>query len=193
MRIIKTLAALAAVTAATLALAGQDETMAKPSFSVTQSTMINAAVAAIDHETRLVTLDLGDGESFTFKASPEARNLGQVEVGDVVTAEYVENFSIRVVANEGMEAGFGEVAAMARTDEGQMPGVMATDTQIITATVEEINIEANTFKLKGADGMVEEYVARNPENLKRAAVGDLVVMTMTSGVAITVEEGNRDQ
>jgi len=193
MKIVKTMVVLAAVTAGSLALAGQDETMAKPSFSVTQSTMVNAMVEAIDHETRVVTLDMGDGESFTFTASPEARNLGQVEVGDIVSAEYVENFSIRVVASDGMEAGMGEISAMARTDEGEMPGVMATETAVITATVEEINIEANTFKLKGPDGLVEEYVARNPENLKRAAVGDLVVMTLTEGVAITVEEGNRDQ
>jgi hypothetical protein len=59
---------------------------------------------------------------------------------------------------------------------------------VVTATVEEINIELNTFKLKGPDGVINEYTARNPENLKRAAVGDLVVMTVTSAVAIVVEE-----
>ena len=53
--------------------------------------------------------------------------------------------------------------------------------------VEEINIEANTFKLKGPDGVINEYVARNPENLKRAVVGDLVVITITEAVAIVVE------
>ena len=46
--------------------------------------------------------------------------------------------------------------------------------------------------LKGPDGTVSEYVARNPENLKRAAVGDLVVMTVTESVAITVEEQSAD-
>jgi hypothetical protein len=79
------------------------------------------------------------------------------------------------------------MAAAARTEEGEMPGFAAIDTQIATATVEEINIEANTFKLKGVDGMVNEYVARNPENLKRAKVGDLVIMTVTNAVAIAVE------
>lgn len=192
MRLIKITAALFAATIATITLADQHDAMEKPSFSATQSTMVSAMVQAIDHETREVTLDLGGGESLTFTASPEARNLGQVEVGDIVHAEYVENFSVQVVAGNGMQAGEGEIEAMARTQAGQMPGVMATGTQIVTATVEEINIEANTFKLKNADGTVEEFVARNPENLKRAAVGDLVVMTFTEGVAITVEEGNRD-
>jgi len=133
-----------------------------------------------------------DGEALTFTASDEARNLDQVEVGDVLIAEYIESVSINVMANEGMEADAAEVSAMARTKEGEMPGFAAMDATVVTATVEEINLEMNTFKLKGPDGTVNEYVARNPENLKRAAVGDLVVITVTEALAITVEEQPAD-
>ena len=161
----------------------------KPSFSASQSTTITARVEAIDHETRVVTLRGPEGNAVTFTASEEARNLDQVAVGDIVNAEYVQSLSIEVVANEGMEPGTDEIAAMARTKKGEMPGVAAMDTQIVTATVEDINLEKNTFKLKGPDGAVNEYVARNPENLRRAAVGDLVIITMTEAVAISVEPG----
>ena len=61
------------------------------------------------------------------------------------------------------------------------------DTQVITATVEEINLEANTFKLKGPEGNIEELTARDPDNLKLADVGDLVVITFTEAMAIAVE------
>jgi hypothetical protein len=74
-----------------------------------------------------------------------------------------------------------------------MPGLAAMDAKVVTATVEEINVDNNTFKLKGPDGVVNEYVARNPENLKRAEVGDLVVITITEAVAITVEKSSADQ
>ena len=96
------------------------------------------------------------------------------------------------MANEGMDADAAEVSAVARTKEGEMPGVAAMDATVVTATVEAINLEMNTFKLKGPDGTVNEYVARNPENLKRAAVGDLVVITVTEALAITVEEQPAD-
>jgi len=66
--------------------------------------------------------------------------------------------------------------------------VTAIDAQVITATVEEINLEDNTFKLKGPSGEINEYVAHDPENLKKAAVGDLVVITYTQAVAISVEK-----
>lgn len=160
----------------------------KPSFSATQSMTISAVVDEINHETRVVTVTKSDGESLTFTASEDARNLDQVTVGDVLVAEYMETVSVEVLANDGMEPEAAQASAMARTKKGEMPGAAAMETTIITATVEEINIEMNTFKLKGPDGTVEEYVARNPENLKRAAVGDLVVITMTSAVAISVHE-----
>lgn len=179
------------VLAGTVTWAGEEQAaVEKPSFFASQTTTVNAVVEAINHETREVTLNLGEDETVTFTASDEARNLDQVNVGDIVNAEYVESLSIEVMANEGMEPGSGEIAAMARSEKGEMPAGAIMDTQIVTATVEEINLEKNTFKLKGPDGDVNEYVARNPDNLRRAEVGDLVVITMTEAVAISVEPGS---
>lgn len=193
MKNIKYISIVALLLTATVALAADEDTMMdRPSFSASQSMTISAVVEAIDHETRVVTVRKPDGEAITFTASDEARNLGQVEVGDVLIAEYIESVSIDVMANEGMEADAAEVSAMARTKEGEMPGFAAMDATVVTATVEEINLEMNTFKLKGPDGTVNEYVARNPDNLKRAAVGDLVVVTVTEALAITVEEQPAD-
>jgi hypothetical protein len=166
----------------------EKEEMERPYFHASESQTISAAVEAINHETREVTVLDADGLPITFVASEEARNLGQVAVGDIIYAEYINSITVEVIANEGMEPENAEMAALARTKEGEMPGVVAMDTQIATAVVEEINIEANTFKLRDVDGVIAEYVARNPDNLKRAKVGDLVVMTFTQAVAVTVEE-----
>jgi len=62
------------------------------------------------------------------------------------------------------------------------------DSVVITATVEEINLGTNTFKLKGPQANVQEYTARNPDNLKKAAVGDLVVIIKTQIITLTVEK-----
>lgn len=190
--ILSTFACLFLSAMASYTLADSHEAMEKPSFQATQKSTVTATVTAIDHETRVVSLRMPEGDGVTFTASEEARNLGQVEVGDIVTAEYVERVSVQVVENDGSEPGEGGMSAMQRTPEGDMPGMAAVDTQVVTATVEAINIKANTFKLKYPDGAVEEYVARNPQNLKRAAVGDLVVMSFTEAVAISVTEGQRE-
>ena len=103
-------------------------------------------------------------------------------------AEYEENISVDVFANEGLEPGVGEMTMAGRAEEGEMPAGVVMDSVVITATVEEINLEANTFKLKGPQGEVKEYAARDPENLKKAEVGDLVVITITESLALSVEK-----
>ena len=185
---IKLVSIVALLLAATFSWAADEDAAAmKPSFSASQSMTVTAVIEAINHETRVVTVRKPDGEAITFTASDEARNLDQVDVGDTLVAEYEETISVVVMENDGMEAEAAEVSGLARAEEGGMPGVAAMDATIVTATVEEINLEKNTFKLKGPNGKVSEYVARNPQNLKLAAVGDLVVITVTKAVAITVE------
>jgi hypothetical protein len=150
--------------------------------------VITAVVKAIDHETRVVTVKKQDGEEVTFTASEEARNLDQVSVGDILVAEFVEKITVEVLPGDGLGPDAAEAAVLARTEKGEMPGVAAMDSTVTISTVEDINIEANTFKLKGPDGVVTEYVARNPGNLKRAKVGDIVVITDTVAMALTVEK-----
>jgi len=185
---IKLVSIVALLLAATISWAADEDPAAmKPSFSASQSMTVTAVIEAINHETRVVTVRKPDGEAITFTASDEARNLGQVDVGDTLVAEYEETVSIVVMENDGMEADTAEASGLARAEEGGMPGVAAMEATVVTATVEEINLEKNTFKLKEPNGKVSEYVARNPQNLKLAAVGDLVVITVTKAVAITVE------
>jgi hypothetical protein len=160
----------------------------KPSISTSQTVVVTAVVEAINHETRDVTLRGPEGKSVSFVASEEARNLDQVQVGDTVIAEYKQDLSIEVLAGDGAEPGVGGLSAMTRTAEGEMPGLAGVNSTVVTASVEEINLEANTFKLKGPNGQINEYVAQDPENLRKAAVGDLVVITYTEAVAITVQK-----
>ena len=160
----------------------------KPSMSTSQTVVVTAVVEAINHETREVSLRGPEGNTVSFVASEEARNLDQVSVGDVVMAEYVQTMSIEVVASDGSEPGAGELAAAGRSEVGEMPAMTAIDAVVVTAIVEEINIENNTFKLKGPSGEIQEYEARDPENLKKAEVGVIVVITYTEAIAISVEK-----
>ncbi|MBT6572042.1 MAG: hypothetical protein HON21_15500, partial [Gammaproteobacteria bacterium] len=80
-----------------------------------------------------------------------------------------------------------EIAAAERAKANEMPGAAVMDTVVISAVVEDINIENNTFKLKMSDGMVTEFVAQDPENLKRTKVGDLVIIGVSLAFGIVVE------
>jgi hypothetical protein len=168
----------------------QDEVSSdlKPSFSASETVTATARVEAINYETREVTLLLENGDLFTSQVSEEARNLGQVDVGDVVHAHYTESISIRVVESDGVEPEAYVEEDLARTAEGRMPGVAAMESAVTTAIVEEINLDDNTFKLREPDGEVRQYTARNPGNLRMAEVGDKVITTVTTSVVITVDK-----
>ncbi len=162
--------------------------MDRPSMSTTQTVIVTAQVEAINHETREVTLRGPEGKTVSFVASEDARNLPQVQVGDIVVAEYVQTMTIEVFANDGNEPSAGELMVAGRSEEGEMPALTAIDAIVVTATLEEINLENNTFKLKGPSGEIKEYEAMVPENLTKVVVGDLVVITYTEAVAISVEK-----
>jgi len=174
------------LTAASL-FAQEAASVEKPSFSASQTVQMTATVTAIDMATRSVTLQGEDGETETIVVGEEARNLGQVKPGDVLTVEFVRELDVQVYADDGSELGSGAVEAAARAEEGEMPGGVMVQSEVITARVAEINIENNTFKLQWPDESVEEFVARNPDNLKRAEVGDIVMITVTQAVGIIVE------
>jgi hypothetical protein len=158
----------------------------KPSFSATQTVQLTASVVGIDRVAHTVTLKGPEGNARTLEAQPY--NLKQIDIGDTVNVVYAQNMSIEVFANDGMEPGAGVMAATGENVEGETPAAMEVITTVATATVEEINIEANTFKLKWPGGEIQEYVAQNPENLKKADVGDLVVTTYTEAIAVTLNE-----
>jgi len=160
----------------------------KPSFSATRTMQVTTVVDAVDREARTVTLKGPEGNTHTIKAREDSNNIDQIQVGDTVNAEFVQHMSIEVFANDGMEPGTGTMAATAINKEGDTPAGMEMVTTVTTATVQEINIEANTFKLKWPGGEIKEYEAQDPENLKKADVGDLVVTTYTEAVALYMNE-----
>ena len=168
-------------------LGGEAATPAKPSISATQTVKIVTVVEAIDYESKLVTLKGPQGNLQTVKAE-RTPNLEEVEVGDQVNVEYIQNLTIEVMENDGAQPGQGVMTATAVNKPDEAPGVMEMVTTITTATVQEINLEENTFKLNMPGGVVEQFAARDPENLKRAAVGDLVVITTTEAVAAYLAE-----
>jgi hypothetical protein len=162
----------------------------KPSFSATQTVQLTALVVGFNKEAKTVTLKGPEGNTKTLEAQPY--NMEKINIGDTVNVEYVQNMTIEVFANDGMEPGAGVMAATAENVEGETPAAMEMVTTVATATVEEINIEANTFKLKWPSGEIKEYEARDPENLKKADVGDLVVTTYTEAIALTLNEVNEE-
>jgi hypothetical protein len=68
----------------------------KPGMVVTRTSQLTATVAAIDHDTRMVSLTGPEGRTVTFQVAPQAKGLENVNVGDQVVCRYTEAVEIWV-------------------------------------------------------------------------------------------------
>jgi Cu/Ag efflux protein CusF len=158
-----------------------------PQGELSQATEVQATVTAIDLKTRMVTLKGPDGKESSFYVDERARNLPQVKVGDVVKIAYVEALAWKVSKSKKAAPTPTEEVAATRAEAGQKPGGAVARRVTITASIEAIDLANGTVTLKGPQGNSRTIKARNPANLKKVKVGDLVDITYTEGVALKVE------
>ena len=146
-----------------------------------------ATVKAIDQETRRVTLQRSDGSLLKFTAGDEVRNLAQVEVGDEVTVAYYESLAYEVKKPGDATPGAAVAEGLGRAELGEKPAGIVGQAVTLTATIAGIDKGEGTVTLRSAEGELTTIKARHPENLERVAVGDLVEITYTEALAISVE------
>jgi hypothetical protein len=151
-----------------------------------------ATVTAVDQATRMLTLKTANGKELTTQVPPEAKNLKQVKVGDVVTVTYTQAYAFRLNPTKAVRS---EVTTATRTAKpGEKPaGVIGTVVTIV-ARVEAIDLKENSVTFKGPRGNVRTVTVRDStykEMLKQLAVGDSVQVDYSEAVAITVEENKR--
>ena len=104
----------------------------------------------------------------------------------MVTIKYLENVTIAVMVGEGVNPSEITEQGVSRSDKGEMPAGVISETDVQSFIVEAIDLKANTFKLRNVKGDVKEFTARNPETLKDSAVGDAVIISTTQAIAIEV-------
>ena len=147
-----------------------------------------ARVKALDQQTRQVTLARADGSEVTLYADDTVRNLPQVQVGDEVTASYYESLAYEVKKPGTATPGASVAEEAARAKVGEKPAGAGARVTTIVTTITGIDKAAGTVTLQGPTGKATTIKARDPRNLDRVAVGDLVEITYTEAVAVSVEK-----
>jgi Cu/Ag efflux protein CusF len=154
---------------------------------VSNTVSATATVKALDLKTRMVTLQRADGSLIKFRAGEEVRNLPQLKVGDEVTVTFVEAIAFEVKKPGEAVPGVAFAEGIERAEPGEKPGGAVGQVVTVTATIAGIDKNAQTVTLRGPDGDLETIKVRNPQNLERVDVGDLVEITYTEALGISVE------
>jgi len=148
---------------------------------------INATVVAINLETRELTYKRDDGAVRTIVVSEEAKNLPQVRVGDVIKLRYHQAVSMRLDKSSGGVAELKESSGVSRNALGSKPGGVAGHETTISATIDKIDALNSVVTLKGPKGRLVDVVLEDRSIIGKLNIGDLVVVTYTEALAISVE------
>jgi len=146
-----------------------------------------ATVKAVDQKTRHVTLQRTDGSLIKFVAGDNVRNLAQVKVGDQVTVSYYESLAYEVMKPGAAAPGAAVAQEVGRAKVGEKPGGAGAQVLTVTSTIVGIDKTAGTVTLRGPDGADTTIKVRYPEKLNQVSVGDLVQITYTEALGISVE------
>jgi hypothetical protein len=155
--------------------------------AVISSTSVTATVTRIDYTTREVTLRTQDGKEHTIVADSAVRNLAQVKPGDVVTATYAEALAYEVVKQGAKAPGVEQVVGGGRAEPGTKPAGAIGQQTTVTVTVTAIDRSVPSVTFTGPKGNSRTIQVRHPEKLDGVNVGDLVDITYSEALAITVD------
>jgi hypothetical protein len=160
----------------------------KPSIEESTLVTVTATVEAIDQKTRMVTLKGPQGNTVTFKAGEQIKNLAQVKAGDSVLAKYYESVAVEVKKPGEAKPGVTAQEAVTRAKPGETPKGLAVSQVTVTSTITAIDKKKPSVTLKGADGKTTTVKVRYPKNLENVKVGDQVVITYTEALALSLEK-----
>jgi len=154
--------------------------------AVMSTETVTATVLKVNQKTREVTIKTKDGKEHTFIAGDHVKNLAQVKKGDIITAVYTEAIAYEVKKHG--TTGVQTTTATAGAKPGEKPAGGIAQQTTVTVTITAIDTKAETVTFMGPRGNKETVKVRDPKNLNGVKVGDMVDITYTEALAITVDE-----
>ncbi|MBX3390525.1 MAG: hypothetical protein KF691_13835 [Phycisphaeraceae bacterium] len=147
----------------------------------------SATVQSVDRNARTVTLQWEDGAVETYKCGDEVRNFNQIQPGDIVKASVADAVAIWVgPSGSAPTADVGTV--MLRAKPGEKPGMMITDTAMISARVLKVDSVNRSITVRGPLGNTRVLRVAPDVNLANVTVGNDMNLRVTKAVALWVEK-----
>jgi hypothetical protein len=147
---------------------------------------LSGTVTAIDHANRTVTILGSKGNILELSVDEAVKRFDAMKVGDTITADYYEQVAYDVKA-PGTAAKPDTVTEQTGKLTGAKPGGGIKSVNTTTVTITAIDKAAPTITVRGSDGQIKTFPVRHPEYLNQVKVGDVVVVTKTEGLMISVQ------
>ena len=147
-----------------------------------------STIQAIDSTARTITLRDAKGNEDLYKVGPAVERFEEFKVGDTVRTTYIESVVLQI-RKAGEKPGETTTDAAVTRGEGPLPaGTMGVQDKM-TVTVKSIDAEAPSITVTTADNRTVTRRVENKKNLEGVQVGDLIDITYTRAVIMSLERG----
>jgi Cu/Ag efflux protein CusF len=154
-------------------------------------TKVRGTVAGVDKDAGTVTLKGPKGRTVTIEVKDKSK-LDQIKVGDPVVAAYMEAVAWRVVkAGSGAAPGVSTQETRVSSKPGETPAGAVGREVTATVTITAIDRKNHTVTVKGPQGGTETIKAKEPKNLEGLKVGDMVEITYSQALAVSLDKSGK--
>jgi len=151
---------------------------------------VKGTISAIDRDKSTVTLKGPKGRTITIEVKDPSK-FDQIKVGDPVVATYMEAVAFQIKKPGTATPGTSVSETRATSKPGETPAGAIGQEVTVTATITAIDKAAHTVTIKGPEGNTETVKAKDPKNLDRIKVGDLVEITYAQALAVSLDKSGK--
>lgn len=164
------------------------ETAGKPVAVESDVVTMSATVEGVDHQKRELTLKGQGGNTVTLQVGPDVTRFDEIKKGDTVQIDYLEAVAIALHPKGSAVPTGGAETAVVR-DPGKKPSGSVTDTAVMSAKVQSVDVGKRELVLRGQDGSdMQVHVPESIPNLEQIKPGDQLTVRLTRSLAISVRK-----
>lgn len=157
-----------------------------PAATVSGSATLTAKIIAIDHGNRIVTLQDDQGNVQSIHAGSGVKRFDELKVGETVVFNYTASLAT-AIAKPGTAMPSASSSPTITRFTGEKPGGQISETVTATVTVKAIDPAAPSITIVTQGGRTLSLLVQNKDNLTGLKAGDVVQITYTQTLTITVK------
>ena len=168
----------------------QEGTERRPMRERWEELTIKAVIEAVDPEKREVLLRGPEGNLMTVTAGENVKRFNEIEVGDMVTAQFWTY--LKAEFREPTEAEKAEplvvLAGWGKAPKGKPPGAVVGRTIKAVVSIEIINRPDMFVTVRGPRGNYVSIPVEDNDLITQLNVGEVGILTYTEAVVLTLEK-----
>ncbi len=170
-----------------IALAAHHEA-AEGAVVVAEKINLKGKVLSVDAATRTVVVEGERGRRVEIQAPKDSPNFDQIQVGDPVSATYVESIAIAIASVAGAQPGVSETVDVSTAPKGATPGGTIAERIELRAVVKAVDTDTRKVTLDVPGGGERTLKVATDIDVEKIKVGQQVSVTLTRALAISIDK-----